>query len=214
MFYYWFLKYLLSPIVRVLWVGKVEGKHNIPKKGSAVLASNHQSYLDPALLMAISRRRIYFVVGDFVYRLKAAAWLMNHTGQIKVDRKKPGQNTHVYDEASKIISKGELLSLFPEGWMSKDGNLQKAYKGAARIALGNKVDLIPIAICGSYDIYPSHKKLPVFSKRCRIVIMDPIKYADIKNHTPEKIVHDMLMPRIAEKLGQEYAHRHLAEVAE
>lgn len=211
MFYYWFLKYLLSPIVRVLWVGKVEGKHFLPQKGAAILASNHQSYLDPPLLMAISRRRIFFAVGDFVYRAKAGAWLMEKTGQIRVDRKKPGHNDHVYNEAKKILDNGHLLSLFPEGWMSKDGKLQKAYKGAARIALANKVDIIPIAICGSFDIYPAHRKLPVFDRKCRIVIMEPIKYKDIKDMTPAKIVHDVLMPRIAEKLSQQYEHRHLAE---
>jgi 1-acyl-sn-glycerol-3-phosphate acyltransferase len=211
MFYYWFLKYLLSPIVRVLWVGKVEGKHYLPKKGAAVLVSNHQSYLDPPLLMAISRRRIFFAVGDFVYRAKAGAWLMEKTGQIRVDRKKPGQNNHVYDEAKKILDRGHLLSMFPEGWMSKDGKLQKAYKGAAKIALNSKVDLIPIAICGSFDIYPAHKQIPVFSKKCKIIILEPIKYAELKNHTPAEIVHDMVMPKIAEGLGQEYEHRHLAE---
>jgi 1-acyl-sn-glycerol-3-phosphate acyltransferase len=214
MFYYWFLKYLLSPIVRFLWVGKVEGKHYLPKKGGAVLASNHQSYLDPPLLMAISRRRIFFVVGDFVYRAKAGAWLMEKTGQIRIDRKKPGQNDHVYTQAKDILARGHMLSLFPEGWMSLDGKIQKAYRGAARIALQNKVDIIPIAICGSYDIFPAHKKVPLFSKKCRIVIMKPIRYKTIKNLTPAKIVHDLLMPKIAEELKQEYAHRHLAEETE
>lgn len=214
MIYYWFLKYIFSPIVRMLWVGDVEGKRNLPQKGSALLASNHQSYLDPLLLMAISRRRIYFIVSDFVFRSKAAAWLMRHTGQIQVDRKKPGQNTHVYNEARDILRQGHLLSFFPEGWMSKDATILKAYKGVARTALDNQVDIIPIAICGSYDIYPAHKKIPALFRRCRVTILEPIKYDDFRGLTPAIIVHELLMPRIAAELGQEYAHRHLAEETE
>ena len=186
----------------------------MPRRGGAVLASNHQSYLDPPLLMAISSRRIYFAVGDFVYRSRAGAWLMNKTGQIMVDRKKPGQNSHVYDQARKIIARGHLISLFPEGWMSKDGQLQKAYKGAARIALENQVDIIPIVLSGSYDIFPVHKRLPKLFRRCRIIILEPIRYDDFRGLTPAVIVHELLMPRIAAELGQEYAHRHLAEETE
>ncbi len=204
------LKEILSPFVRVLWVGKVEGKHYIPKKGAAILASNHQSYLDAPLLMTISRRRIYFLVGDFVYRSKAGAWLMNVTGQIKVDRKDPGGNGHVYGKAADVLSRGHLLSIFPEGWMSRDGKTQKAYKGVARIALESKVDIIPVVFDGSYHIFPYNKSRPVLGKKCRIVILPPIKYCDFKDKTPAQIVHDMLMPQIAEVLGHEYEHRHLA----
>jgi len=204
------LKELLSPIVRVLWVGKIEGKHNLPRQGAAILASNHQSYLDAPLLMTISRRRIYFLVGDFVYRSKLGAWLMNVTGQIKVDRTHPGGNLDVYAAAANILGRGHMLSIFPEGWMSKDGKTQKAYRGVARIALQNKVDIIPVIFDGSFNIFPYNQKKPKLGQKARIVILEPIKYSKIKNHTPAQIVHDLLMPAIAKELGHEYEHRHHA----
>jgi 1-acyl-sn-glycerol-3-phosphate acyltransferase len=205
------LKETLSPIVRLLWIEKIEGRENLPKKGAAILASNHQSYLDAPLLMTISRRRIYFLVGDFIYRSKAGAWLMNATGQIKVDRKNPGGNGHTYEHAARILSEGKLLSIFPEGWMSRDGKTQKAYKGVARIALANKVDIVPVIFVGSFHIFPYNYKKPVIGKKCRVVVLPPIKYEKIKNFTPSKIVHDILMPQIAEVLGHKYEFRHLAE---
>lgn len=205
------LKEILSPIVRVLWVGKVEGRHHIPRRGPAILASNHQSYLDAPVLMTVMRRRVFFLVGDFVYRSKLGAWLMNVTGQVPVNRKKPGENNHVYEQCKDILARGHLLSIFPEGWMSKDGKTQKAYKGVARIALDNKVDIIPVIFDGTYHIFPYNQKRPSLGKRCRVVIMEPIKYSKFKNMTPEKIVHDLLMPEIARELGHEYEHRHLAK---
>lgn len=208
------LKEILSPIVHFLWIGKIEGRHNLPREGAAVLASNHQSYLDAPLLMTITRRRVYFLVGDFVYRSKLGAWLMNVTGQIKVDRSQPGDNMHVYNAASNILDRGHLLSVFPEGWMSKDGKVQKAYRGVARIALRNKVDIVPVVFDGSYDIFPYNKKRPALGKKCRIVILEPIRYESFKNLTPAHIVHELLMPRIAAELGHEYAHRHLAKMPE
>ena len=138
-------------------------------------------------------------------------WLMNATDQIKVDRSHPGGNEHVYTQAARVLGRGHLLSVFPEGWMSKDGITTKAYRGVARIALQNKVDIVPVVFKGSHHIYPYNAKGPVFGKKCTVVILEPLKYSKIKNLTPAKIVHDLLMPKIAAELGHEYAHRHLAD---
>jgi 1-acyl-sn-glycerol-3-phosphate acyltransferase len=127
---------------------------------------------------------------------------LNRMGHIKVDRNVHDKAT-VYNQAKDILDNGRALVVFPEGRMTRDGKLQMAYHGVAKMALSSKVDIVP-AVIESYHIYPVHKKWPKFSERCKIKFLEPIPYDKLKNKTPEHIVHDLLMPEIARELGHEY----------
>ncbi|MBU4512605.1 1-acyl-sn-glycerol-3-phosphate acyltransferase [Patescibacteria group bacterium] len=61
---YKFLKIFIAPIIRFVWVGKVEGLENIPKTKPAILAANHESYFDFLCLTSILKRRIYFFAAE------------------------------------------------------------------------------------------------------------------------------------------------------
>lgn len=198
------MKLILGNFTKLVWIGKVEGKHNVPKKGAVLIASNHQSWFDFVFLATVLRRRLYFLVGEFAYKVKISALALNRMGHIKVDRD-VHDKTLVYKQAKEILDKGGALVVFPEGKMTRDGKLQMAYHGVAKMALTSKVDIVP-AVVESYHIYPAHKKLPKFWRaRCKIKFLEPIKYSKFKDKHPSEIIHDMLMPEIARELGHEYS---------
>jgi 1-acyl-sn-glycerol-3-phosphate acyltransferase len=205
---YYFLKAVLGSISKLFWIGKVEGKSNVPRKGAVILAPNHQSWLDFCLLATVVNRRLYFLVGEFAYKLKVAKFALERMGHIKVDRNSPDKSA-VYAEAKRILAEGKALVVFPEGRMTRDGKIQKAYTGVARMALASEVDIVPV-VMETYHIYSANHRRPLFTKRCKIRFLEPIKHQQIKGKTPAEIVHDLLMPEIAEALGESYDHRHLA----
>jgi 1-acyl-sn-glycerol-3-phosphate acyltransferase len=205
---YYFLKAVLGSISKIFWIGRVEGKKNIPQKGAVILAPNHQSWLDFCFLATVVNRRLYFLVGEFVYKVKVAKFALERMGHIRVDRHAPDKGD-VYAEAKKILSEGKALVVFPEGRMTRDGKIQKAYLGVAKMALASEVDIIPV-VMETYHIYSVNHRRPLFGKRCKIKFLAPIKHQQIKEKTPAEIVHDLLMPEIAEALGESYDHRHLA----
>lgn len=205
---YYFLKAVLGSISRVFWIGRVEGKSNIPRNGAVILAPNHQSWLDFCLLATVVNRRLYFLVGEFVYKIKVAKIALERMGHIRVDRHSPDKSA-VYAEAKRILSEEKALVVFPEGRMTRDGKIQKAYTGVARMALASEVDIVPV-VMETYHIYSVNHRRPLFSKRCKIRFLEPIKHQQIKGMTPAEVVHDLLMPEIAEALGESYDHRHLA----
>lgn len=203
---YFVVRKTFGLIVKLLWIEKIEGKGHIPRKGPAIIAANHSSHLDFAFLMVASKRRLYFLAGEHIYKSKLGKWLMDFSGQIKVDRNSQDKR-HVYLSASDVLKRGDLLALFPEGKRSFSGITEKAYKGVAKIALENKADIIPTVIDGSYHIFGRHHRRPRFKRICKVKFLEPIKHEDIEGRSPEEIVHNLLMPEIAKELGHEYAHR-------
>lgn len=206
MWLYSILWIFTSPFVRFFWIKRYSGVNNVPKKGGVIIAPNHQSWIDYYFLTSTLKRRLYFLVGEFVYQNKLYAWAENTMGNVKVDRFHENKK-EVYDKAKKILDNGGALVVFPEGRMTTDGYTKKAFKGVAKMALSSKVDIVPVAIKDSYQIYPVHNKRPYYGKKCcEVKYLERIKYKDIKNKSYEYIVHELIMKEIAKELGHEYNH--------
>lgn len=203
MIIYYFLIATLGTVIKICWLGKIEGVENVPKKGRILLAPNHEGWLDPFLLGYVVPRRLYFLVGEFVYKSKLGAWCVNQMEFIRVDRHQQDKS-YVYDEVNRYLGKSRAVVVFPEGRMTRDGNLQRAYKGVARMALATQTDIVPVAM-SSYHIYSVNHKRPRFKNaRANIKFLEPLHYESFKHLDPGVIVHDMIMPAIAKELGKEY----------
>jgi 1-acyl-sn-glycerol-3-phosphate acyltransferase len=166
------LKTIFFPIIRFIWVGKVSGLDNIPLEGSAIIASNHESYFDFLCFLAISKRWVYYLTKKEHFENIIWGPFMRYTGQIEVDRESSDKTT-VYDEVFQVLREGKLLGLFPEGTRSPNGRLQKAYTGVAKIALLAKAPVIPVGMMGTFEILSKFQYLPRFRK-CQIRIGKPI----------------------------------------
>lgn len=202
---YNFLKILLSPIVRSVWLRRVYGAENIPAAGPYLLAVNHESNLDPLIISSVFPLRLYYLTGEKFYKFAIFRYLMNHTEQIYVDRTAKDK-TSVFAESREHLAKGHVVAIFPEGTRTRSGHIEKAYLGVAKIALQNKVDILPAAISGTFEDYPPGKTFPNFSKNVEMRFLPVIKYEDIKDMTEETIVHGLVMPQIAAANGEEYHH--------
>ncbi len=161
--FYKFLKIVLSPIIKFLWIGKVTGKENIPKEGSFIVAANHNSYLDFFILPIIIPRRVHFLAGEVFFKKKLWIPLVKFTGQIKVDRNSKDKS-EVYKEVDKLFSRGGILGAFPEGTRSRDGKLHKGYNGVVKFARKYNVPILPVGIKGTFEAWPPHKKIAKASK--------------------------------------------------
>ena len=207
-FLYWFSTHALGPVVKAVWLKRAGGVAHIPETGPVVLAANHVSFLDFALLVIVCPRRVYFLVEDFFYHMPVFAFLLRASGQVRVSKDRP---LAVVDQAAAILARGDVLCVFPEGTRSWTGDLQKAFTGLGKIALDGKADIIPVAILGAFEAYPRQRKIPRFKKMCEVDLLEPVRYADVSRNSPRDIVHEMVMPRIAQRMGKEYPYRRSAK---
>ncbi len=148
---------------------KVFGDEHIPTSGGAVLASNHISYLDFALIgtpASPKKRYIRFMAKKEIFDNKLAGPLMRGMKHISVDREK-GSTSLV--AAMRALRSGELIGIFPEATISLSWEVKELKSGAVRLAQGAGVPIIPVALWGSQRILTKghkpnlkRKKIPVY----------------------------------------------------
>lgn len=148
---------------------KIFGSENIPLQGGAVIASNHISYLDFALIGTPASKRnryIRFMAKKEIFDHKLAGPLMRSMKHISVDREK-GSSSLV--AAMRALRAGEIIGIFPEATISLSWEVKELKSGAVRLAQGAGVPIIPVALWGSHRILTkAHKpnlkrnKFPVY----------------------------------------------------
>ncbi|QNN57195.1 MFS transporter [Diaphorobacter ruginosibacter] len=145
-FYAWVLS-------RIIYRFKVRGDEHIPSQGAAILACNHVSFVDAVLLMAASPRPIYFIMDHRIFRVPVLGWIFRLAKAIPVASQKEDPATYeaAFEQAAKVLREGDLLAIFPEGGITRDGTLQEFKGGIMKIierarADGVEAPVVPMAL--------------------------------------------------------------------
>ncbi|MGA8541763.1 MAG: AMP-binding protein [Terriglobales bacterium] len=144
---------------------KVRGLENLPEKGPFLLCSNHQSYVDPFVMVGALPYRLFrdtFALGtsDIFgegFMRRVARWLRT----VVLD---PDANLIPAMRAGAFgLNQGRILVLYPEGERTNDGDPRIFRKGAAILSIHTQAPIVPIAIEGFYEAWPRHEKFPKFA---------------------------------------------------
>ncbi|MFB7738977.1 lysophospholipid acyltransferase family protein [Streptomyces sp. NPDC056112] len=218
MFYY-LLKYvLLGPLLRLVFRPRIEGLEHVPASGAAIVAGNHLSFSDHFVMPAILKRRItflakaeYFTGPGIKGRLTAA--FFRSAGQIPVDRSGKEAGQSAIREGLGVLSKGELLGIYPEGTRSHDGRLYKGKVGVAVMALRAGVPVVPCAMIGTFEAQPPGKVVPR-PHPIEIRFGEPLDFSRYAGMENEKAIlraaTDEIMYAILSLSGQEYVDQYAA----
>lgn len=197
---YGLLRRLLKPLIKALWIKKVTGLSNIPKKGSAIIAMNHQSFFDFLTLSVVSSRNIHFLAAEKFFYHPVWKHIMRASGQIKVDRKSDNKE-EVHDKVKKHIEKSTLIGIFPEGTRSESKtHMLKAYTGIARYALAHKIPIIPVGIIGADEVLPKGAKKIKTGKMIEIHIGEPIHLEHYWGEEEDKETRTIVTEKVIKKI--------------
>lgn len=137
----------------------LRGTEHLPKRGGAVLTSNHISYLDfifNGLAARPAKRLVRFMAKEAVFRHKVSGPLMRAMKHIPVDRSRGEQ---AYADAVRALRDGEMVGVFPEATISRSFTLKDFKTGAARMAQEARVPLVPMAVWGTQRLWTKgHKR--------------------------------------------------------
>lgn len=145
---------LFSPIVSLLFtflfLPKVKGKENIPKKNGAILAGNHKTNLDCFMVILSTRRCVHFLAKAELFKLSLFNWFFSNSGLIPVYRN--GKDKKALETAISYLKKDRLVGVFPEGRLNKVfKNSVLPFKiGAVKMAKETGCPIIPFTIKGKY----------------------------------------------------------------
>jgi len=130
-----------------------QGDENIPRKGGAILAINHVSYLDFAIAgtgALPAHRYVRFMAKKEIFDNKIAGPLMRGMHHINVDR---SNGSASFVTALRALKSGEIIGIFPEGTISTSFEIKALKSGAVRLAAGAGVPIIPTIVWGGQRVY-------------------------------------------------------------
>lgn len=147
------LRFVAWVMSRCVYRFKVRGDEHLPVAGAAVLACNHVSFVDAVLLMAASPRPIYFLMDHRIFRAPLLGTLFRLAKAIPIAPQKedPAAYEAAFERAAQVLREGDLLAIFPEGGITRDGQLQPFKAGIVKIlqraqADGLSVPVLPMAL--------------------------------------------------------------------
>src|SRR4051794_27720135 len=205
---YWVLKAILTPILRFLFRIRVEGLENLPKKGPAILASNHLSFSDSIFLPLMLRRRVTFVAKAEYFEDKKTAWFFRAVGQIPIKRGGGSASLRALESAQEVLEAGHLFGIYPEGTRSPDGRLYKGHTGVGRLALRTRAPVFAVAMLGTRDAQPIGQAKPRFFMPITIRISRPLTFERLYERPTDPLalrqITDEIMFELSELSGQQY----------
>ncbi len=147
------LRFVAWVLTHLVYRFQVQGAAAIPADGPAVLVCNHVSFVDAVLLMAASPRPVRFLMDHGMFRTPLLGWLFRLSRAIPVAPREAEPQVYeaAFEQALRTLRDGDLLAIFPEGSITRDGRLQAFRPGVLRIleraqAEGLAVPVVPMAL--------------------------------------------------------------------
>lgn len=156
-------------ISKTVWFIKYHGRENIPPASTRFLiASNHQTYVDPVWIVLPMRRRLRFMAFDKAFEWRIIGPLITYLGSFPVSME-VGGTLKAMKEALRSLRDGAALTIFPEGGREfADGEMFTFKTGAVRIAIQAGVPILPVTISGGNRIWPQKQKYPRLFRRVEV----------------------------------------------
>ena len=208
---YWVFKGILKPILMGLYSIKAEGRENVPKKGPAIIAANHLSFLDSFFIpLVVQKRKVTYLAKADYFKNWKTAWFFNMVGQIPTEREGGKKSEAALNAALQVLKEGKLLGIYPEGTRSPDGRLYRGRTGVARLALQAGVPVIPTGLIGTPEVMPIDRKIPKLTGRLpvRVRFGEPLDFSRFAGQERDRFalrsVTDEIQYEIMQLSGQEY----------
>jgi 1-acyl-sn-glycerol-3-phosphate acyltransferase len=141
------LKTCLSPV-------QVAGPGRIDMTKPCVFAANHQSALDIPVLYANLPNQFRIIAKKELFRYPFLGWHLRRSGQLAIDQSNPASAIRSLRKAVETLRDGMPLVIFPEGGRSDNGHIHPFMSGAFYLAIKAQVNVVPLAIVGTYQILP------------------------------------------------------------
>jgi 1-acyl-sn-glycerol-3-phosphate acyltransferase len=217
---YWIIKAVVKPIMLGLYQIRPEGLGNVPKKGAAIIAANHVSFLDSFFIpLVIKRRKMTYLAKADYFKSWKTSWFFKSVGQISCEREGGSKSQQSLEIAHDVLKDGHLLGIYPEGTRSPDGNLYRGRTGVARLALTAGVPVVPVGLIGTDEVMPKAAKIPRLTGRLpvRVRFGKPLDFSRYAGQETDRMVlrsvTDEIMFEIMQLSGQRYIDEYASRTA-
>ncbi len=147
------MRFLSWVLVRTLYRLRARGIDHIPDEGAALIVCNHVSFMDALILSASIPRPVRFVMYYKIFNIPVLRWIFRISKAIPIAgaRENPELMQRAFAEIDAALAEGELVGIFPEGALTKDGEIAPFKSGVEKILEQRPVPVIPMALRGMWS---------------------------------------------------------------
>lgn len=184
--FYKIVKPPVSILFKLLFRPTIIGLENIPKEEGVILAGNHTKWLDPVMLVSVTKRQIHFLAKDELFKGKAK-FIVKGMGCIPVNRKIHDKNA--LETAYKYLEDKLCVGIFPEGTINRTDDVIMPFKiGAVKASKETNSKIVPFTITGKYKL---------FKKNIKIEFLPPLKIEEDLDNYNKKLM-DLVSKKLIE----------------
>jgi 1-acyl-sn-glycerol-3-phosphate acyltransferase len=177
----------------------VKGLENIDPLSAYIYAANHQSWFDIFTILGELPVQFRWLAKKELFKVPFLGQAMTAIGHIPIDRSDHRKSVESLNHAAKKIQEGTSVVIFPEGTRSPDGSLQEFRKGGFILAIKSKRPIVPVAISGSYSIFPKGKGWLIRPGTIQMIIGKPIPTSGMTTRDRDSLMR-MVRESISEQL--------------
>jgi 1-acyl-sn-glycerol-3-phosphate acyltransferase len=146
------MRFLSWLLVKSLYRLRVDGISNVPDEGPAIVVCNHVSYMDALILAGSIPRPVRFVMYYRIFEIPVMKWIFRTARAIPIAgaRENPALMQKAFTDIDAALAAGEVVGIFPEGALTKDGAIAPFKSGIERILASRPVPLVPMALRGMW----------------------------------------------------------------
>ncbi len=147
------MRFLSWVLVRTLYRLRTRGIDHIPDEGAALIVCNHVSFMDALILSASIPRPVRFVMYYKIFNIPVMRWIFRTAKAIPIAgaKENPELMQRAFAEIDAALAEGELVGIFPEGALTKDGEIATFKSGVEKILEQRPVPVIPMALRGMWS---------------------------------------------------------------
>jgi 1-acyl-sn-glycerol-3-phosphate acyltransferase len=197
------LRFVAFVATRIVYRFRVRGDEHIPVTGPAILVCNHVSFVDAVLLMAASPRPIRFIMDHRIFAIPVLGWLFKLARAIPIapQREHPQIYERAFEQARQVLADGDLLGIFPEGAITRDGQLGEFKGGIMKVLETHPVPVVPLALQNLWGSFFSRVEGAAMRRPFRRGMWSRVGLVAGPPVAPSSVTPEMLRDRIGALLA-------------
>lgn len=183
-----FVKLCVKIFTLILFRVKTYGQENIEKNKPYIMCANHTSNWDPPILYTATKREMYMMAKEELFKNKFIYWFAEKTNIFPVKRGK--QDIESVKKSLKVLKEDKILAIFPEGTrngIKKNGKIQN---GPAYLAARTGVEIIPVRIEGNFKPFT----------KVKVYYGKPLDFSKYQSKKPEKETLELISREITKAI--------------